>query len=176
MLRILEDVFYGSGFYRSSVWAFTRKGIDKYCSVTVPLYLGIGAGGGTYLKDIFYINTFSATEYIRAFENNHTATALSVDLTDQMQMSGWLYWRIYETRFSKKDFATRFRKDFDKTYGKYFKALSLFGFLNDNGDEIILTDRGTYWLHAFEDFFSIDYISKLWGTSRKDPWPAEVVL
>ena len=40
LLKILEDIFYDSGFERSSVWAFTKKGIDKYCSVTVPLYLG----------------------------------------------------------------------------------------------------------------------------------------
>ena len=42
LLKILEDIFYDSGFERSSVWAFTKKGIDKYCSVTVPLYLDLG--------------------------------------------------------------------------------------------------------------------------------------
>ena len=27
-----------------------------------------------------------------------------------------------------------------------------------------------------EDIFSIDYISKLWGTAKHDPWPAQVTL
>ena len=80
ILGILENKFYGAGFDRTSVWAFTRQGIPKYCSVTVPLYIGLGASGGTY------------------------------------------------------------------------------------------------WLHAFEDFFSIDYISTLWGTSKQEPWPEKVVL
>jgi coproporphyrinogen III oxidase-like Fe-S oxidoreductase len=176
MLRILEDIFYSSGFERSSVWAFTEKGIDKYCSVTVPLYIGLGASGGSYLKDIFYLNTFSVAEYIRAMEQKGRATALSADLTEKMQMAGWLYWRIYETKFEKSDFNERFGREFDSVYGKYFRILSSLGHLKDDGDRVILTDRGSYWLHAFEDFFSIDYISKLWGTSRQDPWPEKVVL
>jgi len=58
MLGILESIFYSAGFRRTSVWAFTRPGVPKYCSVTVPLYVGLGASGGSYLKDVFYLNTF----------------------------------------------------------------------------------------------------------------------
>lgn len=176
MLGILEDIFYHAGFERTSVWAFTRRGIPKYCSVTVPLYIGLGASGGSYLKDIFYLNTFNAAEYINALENGRMATALSLDLSENMQMAGWLYWRIYETRFEKKDFHERFGKDFNRVYGKYLKLLAHLGFLKDDGEQIVLSDKGTYWLHAFEDFFSIDYISKLWGTSKQEPWPKKVIL
>lgn len=176
MLGILEHIFYDAGYDRTSVWAFTRRGIPKYCSVTVPLYLGLGASAGSYLKDIFYLNTFNAAEYIKALETGDTAIALSLDLSENMQMAGWLYWRIYETRFHKLDFKKRFGKDFDSVYGKYLKPLALPGFLKDDNGQIVLSDRGTYWLHAFEDFFSIDYISTLWGTSKQEPWPEKVVL
>jgi len=104
------------------------------------------------------------------------AIALSLDLSEKMQMAGWLYWRIYETKFKKVDFNKRFAKDFSSLYGKFMKLLALLGFLKDNGEQIILSDKGSYWLHAFEDFFSIDYISKLWGTSYRKPWPKRVVL
>ena len=176
MLGILEDIFYDAGFERTSVWAFTRQGVPKYCSVTVPLYLGLGASGGTYLKDIFYLNTFNVSEYINAVESGRMPIALSVDLSESMQMAGWLYWRIYETQFKKSDFEKRFGRGFDKACGKYIKPLSFSGFLKDDGDRIVLTDRGTYWLHALEDIFSLDYVSKLWGTSKQDPWPEKVVL
>ncbi len=176
MLRILEEIFYDSGFERSSVWAFTRKGIDKYCSVTVPLYLGLGASGGTYLNDIFYINTFNVAEYVKCIENEMMPVALSLDLTDPMKMAGWLYWRIYETQFSKADFFQRFGVNFDMQYGKYMRWLAHLGLLKDDGQQIRLTDKGSYWLHAFEDVFSIDYISKLWGNSSSDPWPDQVIL
>jgi len=176
MLSILEHIFYDAGFERTSVWAFTKKGIPKYCSVTVPLYVGLGASGGSYLNDIFYLNTFDVNEYIKSLENNKMPLALTLDLTEKMQMAGWLYWRIYETQFMKKAFKKRFKKDFDNVYGKWMKLLSLFGFLKDDGKQIVLSDRGAYWLHAYEDVFSIDYISKLWGTSKQNPWPEKIVL
>jgi hypothetical protein len=91
-------------------------------------------------------------------------------------MAGWLYWRIYETRIDKADFCLRFAKDWVKTYGRYVKPLALLGFMRDEGEQVVLTDRGAYWLHALQDLFSIDYIGKLWGTSVQDPWPASVAL
>lgn len=176
MLGILERIFYDAGFERTSVWAFTRPGVPKYCSVTVPLYVGIGASGGSYLKDVFYLNTFNVQEYIRALEGGRVPIALSLDLTEEMQMAGWLYWRVYETRFKRSDFKKRFGKGFEKVYGKYMRLLSLVGFLKDNGDEIVLSDNGVYWLHLLQDLFSIEYVSRLWGSSKQEPWPQRVVL
>jgi oxygen-independent coproporphyrinogen-3 oxidase len=91
-------------------------------------------------------------------------------------MAGWLYWRIYETRFDKMNFKKKFRKNFDRVYGKYMTLLSLFGFLKDDGEKIVFSDKGIYWTHAFEDLFSLEYISKLWGTAKQEPWPDKVVL
>jgi coproporphyrinogen III oxidase-like Fe-S oxidoreductase len=176
MLGALESVFYGAGFERTSVWAFTRAGVPKYCSVTVPLYLGLGASGSSYLRDVFYLNTFNVQEYIRALEEGRWPIALSLDLSEPMQVAGWLYWRIYETRIHKAGFRRRFGKDWDEVYGRYVKPLAVLGFLQDEGEQVVLTDRGAYWLHALQDLFSIDYIGKLWGTSVQDPWPQSVAL
>lgn len=176
MLRILEEIFYGNDFERTSVWAFTKRGTDKYCSVTVPLYIGLGASAGSYLNDIFYLNTFSVAEYVKAIENNRMPVALSVSLTKEMQMAGWLYWRIYETKVSKVEFYRRFGTSFDARYGNLMRFFSNLGLLSDNGSEIVLTDKGSYWLHSFEDFFSIDFIGNLWGRSKSDPWPEKVIL
>jgi oxygen-independent coproporphyrinogen-3 oxidase len=176
MLKILEEMYYDAGFERSSVWAFTKKGVEKYCSVTVPLYLGLGPSGGSYLRDVFYLNTFNVSEYINAINQNKMPVALSVDLTEDMQMAGWLYWRIYETRFLKSTFSGRFKKDFDIKYGKLMSFLSGIGFLKEDNQQVLLTDKGSYWIHAFEDWYSLDFISKLWGNSQNQPWPDKVEL
>jgi oxygen-independent coproporphyrinogen-3 oxidase len=176
MLRILENILYRAGYERTSAWAFTRRGVPRYCSVTVPLYWGLGASGGSYLKDVFYVNTFGVAEYINAIEDHGSAVALSVDLTEKMQRAGWLYWRIYETRFAKADYRERFGEDIDRAYGGYLRVLRLLGFLRDDGQRITLSDRGSFWLHACEDILSIDYISKLWGASKRDRWPEKVIL
>ena len=171
MLRILENIFYQARYERTSAWAFTRRGIPRYCSVTVPLYLGLGASGGSYLKDVFYLNTFGVAEYINAIEERGRAVALSIDLTAKMQRAGWLYWRIYETRFAKVEYQERFGEDLDRAYGRYLWILKRLGCLRDDGERITLSDRGAFWLHAGEDILSIDYISKLWGASRREQWP-----
>ena len=177
MLNILEEIFYDRQYERTSVWAFTRQGIPKYCSVTVPLYVGLGASGGSYLRDIFYLNSFNVAEYIKRLEDGRIPIALSLDLSESMQMAWWFYWRVYETRFKRSDFRKRFDKDFNEIWCKYIKLFSLFGLIKkDDGNEVVLSDRGSYWLHALEDLYSLDYISKLWGTSKQEPWPEKVVL
>jgi coproporphyrinogen III oxidase-like Fe-S oxidoreductase len=176
MLQVLEHAFYAAGYTRTSVWAFTKAGSPRYCSVTVPLYLGLGASAGSYLRDIFYLNTFNTEAYIQALAGGRMPIALSLELSERMQMAGWLYWRIYETRFRKGDFEQRFHVPIDAVYGRYLKLLSFLGLLTEGEDEVVLTDAGAYWLHAVQDLFSIDYISKLWGTSRQTPWPAKVRL
>ena len=176
MLAILERIFYEAGYERTSAWAFTRRGVPRYCSVTVPLYVGLGASGGSYLRDVFYLNTFSAAEYIKALADRRTPIALSVDLSERMQRAGWLYWRIYETRFSKADYRERFGESIENEYGRYLRFLQLLGFLKVDGERIVLSDRGSFWLHACEDILSIDYISKLWGAAKRDLWPEKVIL
>jgi coproporphyrinogen III oxidase-like Fe-S oxidoreductase len=176
MLGIFERVFYEAGYERTSAWAFTKRGFPRYCSVTVPLYLGLGASGGTYLKDVFYLNTFDVAEYVRALDGGGLGIALSIDLSEKMQRAGWLYWRIYETRFRKGDYRDRFGEDLDATYGRYLRPLRRLGLLTDDGEQVVLSDRGTFWLHAGQDLLSIDYVSKLWGAARRDPWPDEVTL
>jgi coproporphyrinogen III oxidase-like Fe-S oxidoreductase len=176
MLRILEDIFYGAGYERTSVWAFTRRGVPRYCSVTVPLYLGLGASGGSYLRDVFYMNTFGVAEYVRALEEGRMAIALSVGLTERMQRAGWLYWRIYETRFRRADYQNRFGEDIDVEYGRFLRLLRLLRLLEDDDEWIALSDRGAFWLHACEDLASIDYVSELWGAARRDLWPERVIL
>jgi oxygen-independent coproporphyrinogen-3 oxidase len=176
MLAIFERVLYAAGFERSSTWAFTRRGVPRYCSVTVPLYLGLGASGGSYLRDVFYLNTFGVAEYCAALEGGDLPIALSVDLSERMQRAGWLYWRIYETAFNRGDYKSRFGEDIDSSFGRYLRLLGRIGFLQDNGECIRLSDRGSFWLHACEDIASIDYISRLWGASKREPWPDEVTL
>lgn len=176
MLGIFERIFYRAGYERTSAWAFTKRGVPRYCSVTVPQYLGLGASGSSYLRDVFYLNTFGVAAYIKAIEDGRTPIALSVNLSERMQRAGWLYWRIYETRFRRADYVTRFGEDIDVAYGGYLRFLARLGFLEDDGQRILLSDRGSFWLHAFEDVVSIDYVGKLWGASRRDVWPEKVVL
>jgi hypothetical protein len=37
----------------------------------------------------------------------------------------------------------------------------------NGGERIVLSDRGAFWLHVFEDVFSIAYVSRLWGSQSR---------
>jgi oxygen-independent coproporphyrinogen-3 oxidase len=76
----------------------------------------------------------------------------------------------------KADYRERFGEDIGRACGRYLWVLKRLGFLRDDGERITLSDRGSFWLHAGEDILSIDYISKLWGASKRDPWPETVIL
>ena len=56
------------------------------------------------------------------------------------------------------------------------RFLALSGCLRNDGERVVLSDRGAFWLHALQDVISIDYINKLWGTSKEIAWPEEVIL
>ena len=56
------------------------------------------------------------------------------------------------------------------------KILKRLGYLNNGNNQITLSDKGTYWIHAFEDFFSIDYITKLWVISKNNIWAKKIKL
>jgi coproporphyrinogen III oxidase-like Fe-S oxidoreductase len=88
MLRILGRIFYEADCERTSVGAFTKRGVPRYCSVTVPLYLGLGASGGSYLRDVFYLSAFGVAEYTKALDDGGMAIALAVDLTERMRRAG----------------------------------------------------------------------------------------
>lgn len=176
MLRTLEDILYRAGYQRTSVWAFTRPGVPKYSSVSKPTYLGLGAGAGSYLHDVFYLSTFSVREYSLALQAHRLPIALSIQLSRQMQMAGWLYWRIYETRFSETAFRERFGMGLNAVFGRYLKPLFALGWMQRRGDEVVLSDTGAFWLHALQDLFSIGYVGKLWTISGSTAWPKKVIL
>ena len=176
MLSNFENIFYSAGYSRSTVWSFTKVGVPKYCAVTVPHYIGLGTSSSSYLNDVFYINTFNIYEYIEVLKRGKLPIALSLELSERLQMSSWFYWKLYETTINKREFFLRFGKEFNKVFGGYIWPLLLAGFITENGEEISLTDKGIFWLHALFGLFSIDYIGDLWESFITEPWPDEIVI
>ncbi|MCD6468250.1 MAG: radical SAM protein [Thermoplasmata archaeon] len=177
MLKRIEKLCYDAGMRRTSVWAFTKKGVKKYSSVTIPHYLGLGAGAGSLIPGYFFINVFNVEEYIKYLNKYHKPpVALTIDFNEREEMIHWLYWRIYETRIYKKDFNELFKKDFDETFGKIFLLLQLLGMAEDKGDRIVMTNRGNYWVHVLQNLFSLDFIGRVWSVCLKETWPKQVTL
>ncbi len=177
MLKKIEELCYNAGMERTSVWAFTKKGVRKYSSVTVPKYIGIGAGAGSLVPGSFFINTFSVEEYIKFLERRgKPPVALHIDFGEMDEMLHWLYWRIYETKIIKKEFEEQFGRDFDDIFKRIFRLFRMLGMARDEGDRIVMTDRGNYWIHVLQNVFSLDFIGRVWNICLADKWPNEIEL
>jgi oxygen-independent coproporphyrinogen-3 oxidase len=177
MLRVIERLCYDAEMDRTSVWAFTKRGVDKYSSVTIPHYIGLGAGAGSLIPGSFFINIFNVLEYVKYLrEEQKPPIALSIDFSEKEEMIHWLYWKIYETKIDKKEFKEQFGKDFDKIFGKLFVFFKLLGLSHNYKDRIIMTDKGNYWVHVLQNLFSLDFIGRVWSVCLVETWPKEIEL
>ena len=177
MLKEIEKICYDAGLKRTSVWAFTKEDKTKYSSVTIPHYIGLGAGAGSLIPGYFYLNTFSIKEYVNWINNqSKPPVALTIDFSQKEEMIHWLYWRIYETKIYKKDFYQQFKKDFDKEFGKLFSILEFLGLCKNYEEKIIMTDKGNYWIHVLQNVFSLDFIGNVWSKCLSDTWPDKLEL
>jgi oxygen-independent coproporphyrinogen-3 oxidase len=174
MYRAIHDELLDHGFNRVSVWSFKRGDIPRFSSVTRDHYIGIGAGSGTCLPGMFYFNTFSVPDYIRTCTSGRLPVAIMMGMTLMMEHYYWLYWRFYDTYVPKKELNHRF--DSDTNVRRIFWAAERLGLLTDEGDQYALTERGSFWIHLFQNYYILKYIDKVWGRAMMEPWPGRIVL
>jgi len=175
MLATIDEVARSNGFHRCAVWSWIRPGHGKFSSVSRHHYLGFGPSAGSMTGQDFFINTFHVAAYAEAV-NKGQPTALCLRLNQQLEMAYWLYWRLYELTVSSAGFESMFGADLVAHFGKLFWLPRLLGFMRrtDSGYEV--TESGAYWIHRFQNEFSLDYIGRIWGLCRRVAWPEEVRL
>jgi oxygen-independent coproporphyrinogen-3 oxidase len=163
------------GFKRVSVWGFKKGEAPRYSSVTRDNYIGLGAGAGSHLPDGFYLNTFSVEEYIKKCLSFEFPTALFMDFTEDMSRYFWLYWRFYDTYINKDELVNRFGP-YDTKLNGLLSMLRRLGLIQEKDACYELTKRGSFWIHLLQNYFSLRYINKVWGTAMKDPYPFAIAL
>jgi oxygen-independent coproporphyrinogen-3 oxidase len=170
----IYDFLLREGFERVSVWGF-KKGLSKrFSSVTRNYYIGLGAGAGSRLPDVFYFNTFSVREYLKVLREGSFPIALKMDISESLSRYYWFYWQIYNTYFSLKELKEVFNRD--RRVLKIFRILEIKGFFTRAGDNISLTKKGTFWVHLVQNYFILNYIDKVWSKCLKEAWPEEIKI
>lgn len=175
MYRTLHSFFLNQGFRRVSVWGFMRGEAPRYSSVTRDHYIGLGAGAGSHIPGCFYLNTFSIQEYINRCTAGHLPAVLRLDFTELMTIYYWLYWRLYDTNIPKIQLYELFGED----NAKLKLLLGLISFLklaDEDENQITLNERGAFWLHLMQNYFSLNYIDKVWTAAREEPNPKKISI
>jgi len=175
MLAVVRRRAGEHGFSRCSVWSYGRFGRKKFTSTTRHHYLGIGPSAASMLPGRFFVNTFSVEQYAAALPRR-LPVALAMPVNRQLEMTYWLYWRIYEMRIPAREFCRVFGRDLESVYGSLLRLLVRLGILSRENGDYRVTERSAYWVHRLQNEYALNYINRLWGTCRNEAWPSEVIL
>lgn len=163
------------GLEQCAVWSFLRPRKKKFSSITRHHYLGFGPSAASMTGNQFFVNTFSIEQYAVALpERLPVALVLPVDR--RLEMAYWLYWRVYEMKLGVADFHDLFGEDLDVVYGRVLKLLTRMGMMERTNGCYRVTEGAAYWVHRFQNEYSLNYINRLWGRCRQEAWPTEVTL
>lgn len=176
------------GYRRDSIWTFASFHRAKYSSMTRDNFLGFGCSATTLLPDQFKINTFSVEEYCRRIGVHGEAdgpdrvsggklpTSLTIRFTPRQRMVYFLFWTAYSTRVDSRDFEKFFGVPLKKMYGFELWLAKLLGFAAEQDGIYTMTDKGAFYYHYYEQFYTLSYIDKMWGILREEAFPEGIEL
>ncbi len=164
------------GYFRSSIWTFSKDPKAGYSSMTRDNFLGFGCSAATLLQDQFKINTFSVEEYCRRIDEGCLPTCLTLRFTRRQRMVYYLFWTAYSTRVDPREFEAFFGVPLSKAYGFELWLSRLLGFAQRKNGIYEMTPKGAFYYHYYENFYTLSYIDKMWGLLRTEPFPESLVL
>jgi len=173
--KIILDFFKENDYQMASVWGFKKpsKSPLKYSSVTRNQYIGLGAGAGTRLDNVFYFNTFSIEAYENILLNaEQLPISIHLNITKKLSHYYWFYWQLYETHFLLEDFL----KHSDLKMKFILKVFKFLRLIKKKNNEIHLTPRGAFWIHLMQNEFVLDYINNVWHTMKTEAFPKKIDL
>lgn len=175
MLDLIRRRCREHGLQQCAVWSFLRPSKKKFSSITRHHYLGFGPSAASMTGREFFVNTFAIDEYAAALPQRFPV-ALVLPVSRQLEMAYWLYWRVYEMKLGNADFGELFGADLDAVYGRLLRLLTRVGMMTRANGCYQVTERAAYWVHRFQNEYSLNYINRLWGRCRQEAWPREVTL
>jgi coproporphyrinogen III oxidase-like Fe-S oxidoreductase len=175
MLDLIRRRCREHGLEQCAVWSFLRPSKKKFSSITRHHYLGFGPSAASMTGSRFFVNTFSIEAYAAALPER-SSVALVLPVSRRLEMSYWLYWRVYEMKLGIADFRDLFGEDLDAIFGPLLRLLTRMGMVERTDNCYRVTEHAAYWVHRFQNEYSLNYINRLWGRCRQEAWPSEVTL
>jgi len=174
MYRAIYKYLTQNEYQPVSVWGFEKGSSPKYSSVTRDTFIGLGAGAGSRLPEVFYFNTFSVNEYINTVLASKLPIAISMKMTPALQKYYWLYWRLYETCVDRQELEKMFTGDLK--IKALFKAMNILGLSESEDKRIELTEKGAFYVHLMQNYFMLGYINRVWTAAMREPWPEKIKI
>ena len=164
------------GWKRETIWTFSSVQNARYSSMTRESYLGFGCSAVSLLRQQFKVNTFSVEEYCRRIDAGKLPTSLTLRFTERQRMVYWLFWTAYGMRVDSRDFEHYFGVPLRKMYGAELAAAIRAGLATEKDGVYEMTDKGAFYYHYYENFYTLAYIDKMWGILREEAFPESLTL
>jgi oxygen-independent coproporphyrinogen-3 oxidase len=177
MLEFTDAYCEEQGLHRCAVWSWLRPSKSKFSSITRHHYVGFGPSAASMTGRDFYVNTFDVKAYSEALPARRPV-AVSMPVNQRLEMAYWLYWRIYELKLQTEPFERVFGSgtSLEKQFGRLLAPLVSAGLMARTSEGYAVSKPGAYWIHRLQNEYSLNYINRLWGACRKEPWPETVRL
>jgi oxygen-independent coproporphyrinogen-3 oxidase len=176
LLYEIVDYCEEKGYVRDSIWTFSKEGESKYSSMTRDNFLGFGCSATTLLEGQFKINTFDLEEYQKRISEDNLPTALTLYFSRRQRMIYYLFWTAYTMRVNPMDFQLFFSESLESNYGFELWLLRVLGFVKKVGNKYVMTTKGSYYYHYYENFYTLSYIDQMWNLMKNDALPKELVI
>jgi len=172
MLSELAEAASKAGYERTSVWTWTRPGAPRYTSITRDNYIGIGAGAASFVGDRFWLNTFDVHAYIEAVRGGGSPAALHTTMDCVEESLYRLFWKCYDGEFELNSLAELLRPSATRLANLGERL----GLAERTGSTVRLTEKGFFYYHMLERYYTRRYIGRLWAECRRHPFPKGVLL
>ncbi len=156
LYRMIVEHMLGAGYQRASVWCFSRRPgmYDEYIAERDE-YVGLGSGAFSHLDASLYASTFSIPDYLRLVDAGSTATVGRMDMSDRDRMRYYLLMRLFGGELAWDRAEASFGPRFRRSLWPELAFLAAYGAVRDNGDRLVLTEKGAYlWVVLMREFFS----------------------
>ncbi|MBN1402955.1 MAG: coproporphyrinogen III oxidase family protein [Opitutales bacterium] len=164
------------GYVRDSIWTYAKPGTKKYSSMTRDNFLGFGCSSTSLLNDRFTINTFSIPDYIMRVKEGRLPTSLTLHFTERQRMLYYLFWTAYTTVIDEDAFKDFFGKSIGDFYHIELLACRLLGLVKKHGTQYRMTQRGAYYYHRYENYYTLAYIDQMWDLMKNEAFPERLVI
>jgi len=176
LLYEIVDYCSKKGYVRDSIWTFSKNGASKYSSMTRDNFLGFGCSATTLLEDQFKINTFDIKQYENRVNGDNLPTALTLYFSKRQRMIYYLFWTLYSMKVDPIEFKSFFNDSLEHNYGFEMWLARILGFIKKENNQYIMTTKGSYYYHYYENFYTLSYIDCMWHRMKNEALPNELVI
>ena len=170
------DTLVKNGYQQISVWSFIKNSQHKYSSVTRNYFLGLGPSAATYTGNHFLFNVFDINTYQNKVHSSKLPYSLVMNVSINMEKLYWLYWRLYETKIPILEYKSLFSSDLLTDYKLFFVLLRVFRYARFDKEFIYINNNGIHYIHLIQNYFSLNFINKVWSQNYNNPNPLGIDL